>query len=109
MGIMIADKLYSDEYMTNIDYAAIGGLPVKELNVLEHEFLVMIGYDLYISEERYQGYYQKLAGFWTSLRVLKEVETNEKEKCQDRAVSETEQNTDAEAPMLEEERDENVC
>ena len=68
----MADKLYSDEYLTNDDYAKVGGMSDSELNLLEHEFLALIGFDLYISEERYKAYYQKLYDFGKSLNLIEE-------------------------------------
>ncbi|KAJ3159376.1 hypothetical protein HDU86_001694 [Geranomyces michiganensis] len=53
-GIMVAVKFHSDVFFTNLHYARVGGLPVHELNELEMEFLLSIGFDLIISVEELQ-------------------------------------------------------
>ena len=63
----MADKLYSDEYMTNNDYAIIGGLETEELNLLEKEFLLLISFNLYVSEEQFLKYCGKLRRFEESI------------------------------------------
>ncbi len=60
---MVADKLYSDAYYRNTDYALVGGLPNAELNLLEHEFMAMVGFDLHITDLNYETYLDKLQGF----------------------------------------------
>ncbi|KAI9309337.1 cyclin-domain-containing protein [Cunninghamella echinulata] len=59
-GIMVASKFFSDVFYTNIRYAKVGGIPVKELNVLELEFLRMNDFKLYIKVEELQKYGDQL-------------------------------------------------
>jgi hypothetical protein len=48
-SIMIATKALCDSYLSNTRYSKIGGLGVKELNVLEVEMLFMINFKLIVS------------------------------------------------------------
>ena len=66
--IVVADKFWSDVYLTNSDYASIGGLAVDELNKLEHEVLALLGFDLYIDGAMYEDYYRKLRLFYRNQR-----------------------------------------
>jgi hypothetical protein len=59
-GIMVSSKFFSDIFFTNARYAKVGGLPVKELNILELEFLSMNEYNIYISLEELQQYGNQL-------------------------------------------------
>ncbi|KAL9559541.1 hypothetical protein MBANPS3_000367 [Mucor bainieri] len=59
-GIMVSSKFFSDIFYTNTRYAKVGGLPVKELNVLELEFLRINNYNIYIPLEELQQYGDQL-------------------------------------------------
>ncbi|KAI8088873.1 cyclin-domain-containing protein [Halteromyces radiatus] len=59
-GVMIASKFFSDVFYTNTRYAKVGGLPVKELNLLELEFLRMNDFTLNIQVEELQRYGDQL-------------------------------------------------
>ncbi|ORX63072.1 cyclin-domain-containing protein [Hesseltinella vesiculosa] len=59
-GIMVSSKFFSDVYYTNTRYAKVGGLPVKELNALELEFLRMNDFILNIQVEELQRYGDQL-------------------------------------------------
>ena len=67
---MVAHKFYSDVYLLNEDYAKVAGMSNPELNLLEHEFLGLIGFDLYISEESYCSYHKKLGDFAASIKFV---------------------------------------
>jgi len=58
--VMIACKFWSDYYFANSFYAKIGGLKTRELNELEIDFLMGCEFDLYVSIETYERYYQAL-------------------------------------------------
>lgn len=66
---MVADKFLSDEFMTNADYALVGGLSLEELNLLEHEFLELIDFNLCIEEEHYKNYCKKLLAFEAKIKA----------------------------------------
>ncbi|KAI8370770.1 cyclin-domain-containing protein [Choanephora cucurbitarum] len=59
-GIMISSKFFSDVFFTNTRYAKVGGLPVKELNLLELEFLRMNNYNINVPFEELQRYGDQL-------------------------------------------------
>jgi len=59
-SILISIKYNEDIIYDNLFYSKIGGVPVAELNKLEHEFLKMIGFGLFVSEEVYKKYYSYL-------------------------------------------------
>ena len=59
-SILISIKFNEDIIYDNLLYSKIGGVPVAELNKLEHEFLKMIGFSLFVSEEVYKKYYTYL-------------------------------------------------
>lgn len=56
----VAVKFFEDTYYTNAYYAKVGGLPLKELNILEEEFLHLIDYRLHVSSEHFLQYKEKL-------------------------------------------------
>ena len=49
-SLVTACKLVDDIFMTQTFYARVGGIPVKELNCLEREFLYLLDYKLWSSE-----------------------------------------------------------
>ncbi|KAJ3379178.1 hypothetical protein HDU84_006977 [Entophlyctis sp. JEL0112] len=51
-------------------YAKVGGISTKELNVLEIEFLTLIGWDLTTSSERLQDYYRNLVRQHPGFRMV---------------------------------------
>lgn len=55
-GIILAIKFNEDDYYTNTYYSKVGGIVVKELNMLEYEFLKLSKYSLYIKHETYEKY-----------------------------------------------------
>ena len=59
-SILISIKYNEDIIYDNLYYSKIGGIPLAELNKLETEFLKMIGFGLFVSEEVYKKYYEYL-------------------------------------------------
>ena len=59
-AILIASKFNTDMHVSNTVWAAIGGVRVEELNVLELEFLFMLGFSLIIKKEEYERYEAEL-------------------------------------------------
>ena len=55
-SVLIASKFISDIHLSNSQWAAIGGIPVEELNILELEYLFMLGFTLIVSKEEYKKY-----------------------------------------------------
>jgi len=58
--IVVADKLWNDEFLTNTDYAAIGGINPDELNFLEKRIVILLDFELFIEECKYEEYKRKL-------------------------------------------------
>ena len=55
-SIMASIKFNEDKFYSNIFYAKIGGVEVKQLNLLEYEFLIGINFDLFVDTKMYQKY-----------------------------------------------------
>ena len=55
-SIIIAAKYHQDIFQTNKYYSVVGGIPVRELNLLEMTFLILIKCNLYVSQEEYIKY-----------------------------------------------------
>ncbi|CAD8052205.1 unnamed protein product [Paramecium primaurelia] len=60
LAIVTAIKFQDDDYYKNEYYAKIGGINLKEINKLEQEFLEYMNYDLFIDEQQYQIYENRL-------------------------------------------------
>eukprot|EP00826_Nyctotherus_ovalis_P052190 TRINITY_DN6590_c0_g2_i2.p2 TRINITY_DN6590_c0_g2~~TRINITY_DN6590_c0_g2_i2.p2 ORF type:complete len:228 (-),score=25.83 TRINITY_DN6590_c0_g2_i2:159-842(-) len=50
-AIVLAIKYLDDIYFDNQTYAQIGGVPIRELNLMERAMLRALGYELYVSGE----------------------------------------------------------
>ncbi|KAJ3340975.1 hypothetical protein HDU83_006822 [Entophlyctis luteolus] len=69
-GVAVACKALCDSFLQNSMYAKVGGISTKELNVLEIEFLTLIGWDLTASSERLQDYYRNLVRQHPGFRMV---------------------------------------
>jgi hypothetical protein len=58
--MMLADKFLQDQPNMNKNFAKAGGLSLKELNLLEREFLKAMSYKLVVSEETLIAYKSQL-------------------------------------------------
>jgi hypothetical protein len=52
------DVSYNNSY-----YAKLGGLPSREMNILECEYLSLVNYSLFVLPEAYEKYYEELKNF----------------------------------------------
>ena len=59
-SITLAAKFFDDAFYNNVYYAKIGGVPVRELNSLELEFLFLINFTLHVSPLDYYRYQTEL-------------------------------------------------
>jgi hypothetical protein len=59
-SILIAIKYNEDKIYDNLFYSKVAGISLKEINVLENKFLKIIDFDLFISKEVYEKYYNYL-------------------------------------------------
>ena len=56
-SMIIAIKYNEDDYFSNSFYAKVGGVSKSEIDVLEYEFLVLIDFNLYVSDDLFLKYY----------------------------------------------------
>ena len=59
-SLIMAIKYNEDEYYDNKFYAKVGGVTLKEMNILEISFLKLIDFKLYISEEIFETYFENI-------------------------------------------------
>ena len=59
-SILVAIKYNEDKIYNNSFYSKVAGISMKELNALENKFLIIIDFDLFISKEVYEKYYNYL-------------------------------------------------
>jgi len=55
-SLVVAIKLYEDGIYNNTYYAHVGGIPLRELNRLELELLLLLDFDLFIGEALFESY-----------------------------------------------------
>jgi hypothetical protein len=58
--LLISAKLLDDTTVNNKYYSHVGGISIKELNNLECKLLVLLNYDLYVSEYTFELYRYEL-------------------------------------------------
>ena len=54
-AVLISIKFNEDEIYPNNFYAKIAGVPNEELLQMEHEFLILINFNLLIDEKKYSS------------------------------------------------------
>jgi len=59
-SIMLGAKFFDDQYFNNEYFGKIGGVSLKEINLLEIEFLFMINFNLFVETDMYETYNMKL-------------------------------------------------
>ncbi len=59
-SVMISAKFFDDQYFNNAYYAKVGGVPCKEMNSLEVEFLFLTNFSLFVTYETYKQYHTEL-------------------------------------------------
>jgi len=65
-AVMVAAKFFDDLFYNNTFYAKLGGVSSSEMNVLEVEFLKMLRFSLFVSEDSYSKYYGELLCYVTA-------------------------------------------
>ena len=65
ISIIIAIKMNEDLIFTNDYYAKVAGIPLKKLNKLEHEFLNMNKFTLYVDKGLFDKYEKTIKNFFT--------------------------------------------
>ena len=51
--VLVTQKFYNDHYFGNNSIAHLGGGSLKELNMLEEEFLEIINFDVNVTTEEF--------------------------------------------------------
>jgi hypothetical protein len=59
-AFVLAIKYNEDNYYSMVYYSKIGGVPVAELNKLEFEYLILIGFRLFVHTQLFEKYYNDL-------------------------------------------------
>jgi len=59
-AVMLAAKFFDDQYFNNLYYAKVGGVPCKEINALEVEFLFLTNFSLHVTEDVFFRYFHEL-------------------------------------------------
>jgi Cyclin len=59
-SVLVASKFFDDYHFRNSHYAKVGGISTPEMNLLEVEFLLMVRFNLFVSIETYQQYYNQI-------------------------------------------------
>jgi len=55
-AVMLAAKFHDDLYYSNAHYAKVGGISLSEMGTLEHRFLNLLCWKLYVPPEEYESY-----------------------------------------------------
>ena len=69
-SVIVATKLFEDTIYNNVHYAYVGGIPVAELNRLELDFLVLLDFDLHVTETVFDSYSIPFEKYFSSVRAL---------------------------------------
>ena len=67
--ILIAIKMNEDDIYTNDYYAEVAGISLKKLNKLEHEFLNMNKFKLFVDKDIFEQYQQYLSNFYLNTKI----------------------------------------
>jgi hypothetical protein len=55
-ALVVAAKFIDDKYYKNSYYARVGGINTCEMNTLEHQFLILIDFRLFVSPDEFEKY-----------------------------------------------------
>ncbi len=66
-SVMIAAKFFDDLYFNNAFYARVGGIPTKELNELEVDFLLRVNFSLRVAPDEFERYNRELLAHATGV------------------------------------------
>ena len=64
--LLLAIKYNEDIYFTNAHYAKVGGISLQELNFLENSSFKLLDFNLYISDEIYNKYFNYITNYTSS-------------------------------------------
>eukprot|EP00756_Hemistasia_phaeocysticola_P036586 Hpha_TRINITY_DN16649_c0_g6::TRINITY_DN16649_c0_g6_i2::g.182794::m.182794 len=61
-ALLLAVKLRDDRYYTNSFYAQLAGISNHRMNIMEHRLLLLLDFDLHLSEENFGRYLKAMLG-----------------------------------------------
>lgn len=93
--VTATSKFFSDVFYTNSRYAKVGGLPLKELDQLELQFLLLNDFRLMISNEELNKYGAQLLAPFPNENQDDEEEEGEEENLEYRPLSWSEESSEA--------------
>ena len=67
--ILIAIKMNEDDIYTNDYYAEVAGISLKKLNKIEHEFLSMNKFKLFVDKNIFEQYQRYLSNFYLNTKI----------------------------------------
>ena len=67
--ILIAIKMNEDDIYTNDYYAEVAGISLKKLNEIEHEFLNMNKFKLFVDKDIFEQYQRYLSNFYLNTKI----------------------------------------
>ena len=67
--ILIAIKMNEDDIYTNDYYAEVAGISLKKLNKIEHEFLNMNKFKLFVDKDIFEQYQRYLSNFYLNTKI----------------------------------------
>lgn len=68
-AVLTAIKYNEDDYYENKYYSEIGGIPLNELRLFEYNFLVLINFNSFISNELFDEYCKFLENFIKETKI----------------------------------------
>ena len=75
-SLVLSLKYWHDKVHSNQFYSEVGGVTLQELNMWERETLVLLDYDLGISQEDYNQYWTQLVGDCAGVEETRPVTTD---------------------------------
>ena len=93
-AFILAIKYNEENYYHMIYYSKIGGVSLSELNYLESEYLILIGYKLFVDTKLYDKYYNDLMSLKYDDNNEDENEEEYEEQEEDENEEEDKENND---------------
>ncbi|KAK3491939.1 hypothetical protein B0T13DRAFT_67181 [Neurospora crassa] len=78
ISLLLGSKFLDDNTFQNKSWSEVSGIPVKELNTLEYEWLGVIGWRLYVNLDESEDYNAWLANWkeWLEAKKLQQAQAN---------------------------------
>ena len=61
--LIVAIKYNEDDYYSNEYYAKVGGITLKELNILEYNILILLDFNVFVDEVIYESYENQIKDY----------------------------------------------